>query len=441
MQISFKKHLFLLLLLPYGKPLPLRPESVPKNVEHEKGIPVVHTVERGVTDRGVKPTATTTTSTTTTTTEATTTTIAATSGQHFLNGSTFMEEQIVSLTTPVTNKTYINGSALQVWNLATATTNRTASNMAADAADAAADAEVNVVGSGSMLVALFFVNGTQGSRETGTIKIAAANVNITAENVSDGTTLLEAWNISTNFNNYTGSTIPEYFMFFFSPQPDDEKDNSGSGSHSDSNTTNIASSYNESKSNINASGDSIWIFFMANETSAGLCNASFGINATVQVNVSESQIALGRNETLLKDQTVNITRSFNQTVVLVMALQHLWSNANDKATATTKVGMPAVDVADRVNVTDRAGISGITNVSIVNSGITNSSKRIGIAQNYGAECGCDVDCGSTGVCRGGRCCNVKGQTKGCATCDQDGDCKRCHDGFFLHHFTCYDATV
>eukprot|EP00729_Bicosta_minor_P007178 gene7178-19828_t len=182
----------------------VRPESVPKNVEHEKGIPAVHTAERGVTDRGVKPTATTTTSTTTTTTEATTTTIAATPGQHFLNGSTFMEEQIVSLTTPATNETSINGSALQVWNLATATTNLTASNMAADAADAAADAEVDVVGSGSMLGALFFVNGTQGSRETGTINIAAANVNITAENVSDGTTLLEAWNISTNFNNYTG---------------------------------------------------------------------------------------------------------------------------------------------------------------------------------------------------------------------------------------------
>eukprot|EP00049_Salpingoeca_infusionum_P015486 m.301946 g.301946 ORF g.301946 m.301946 type:complete len:443 (-) comp15884_c0_seq1:139-1467(-) len=49
----------------------------------------------------------------------------------------------------------------------------------------------------------------------------------------------------------------------------------------------------------------------------------------------------------------------------------------------------------------------------------------------GAVCAFDEEC-SSGSCRGGRCCNVLGQSDGCLKCGTQGSCIQCASPFFLH---------
>ena len=56
----------------------------------------------------------------------------------------------------------------------------------------------------------------------------------------------------------------------------------------------------------------------------------------------------------------------------------------------------------------------------------------------GGQCAADSKC-SSGSCRGGRCCNVHGQTDGCEACDVSGNCLRCGEGTKLKGTVCVDA--
>ena len=57
--------------------------------------------------------------------------------------------------------------------------------------------------------------------------------------------------------------------------------------------------------------------------------------------------------------------------------------------------------------------------------------------NYGDgdTCGNDDECASE-VCRGGRCCNINGQSPGCIACDAAGDCIGCSRGYTVNSSTC-----
>lgn len=56
----------------------------------------------------------------------------------------------------------------------------------------------------------------------------------------------------------------------------------------------------------------------------------------------------------------------------------------------------------------------------------------------GDQCYVDFQCAS-GSCRGGKCCNLNGQSAGCMKCDFDGDCLRCDKDYCYKQFACVPA--
>ena len=48
---------------------------------------------------------------------------------------------------------------------------------------------------------------------------------------------------------------------------------------------------------------------------------------------------------------------------------------------------------------------------------------------------------SSGVCRGGNCCNRKGKSTGCTDCNSDGDCRTCSAGYKKSSYECFPKTA
>ena len=57
----------------------------------------------------------------------------------------------------------------------------------------------------------------------------------------------------------------------------------------------------------------------------------------------------------------------------------------------------------------------------------------------GADCSSNSGC-SSGVCKGGKCCGSKGKSKGCISCDVDGDCAVCSSPTYVRKsYQCFVA--
>lgn len=68
----------------------------------------------------------------------------------------------------------------------------------------------------------------------------------------------------------------------------------------------------------------------------------------------------------------------------------------------------------------------------VSCGVCTGTTRTG----DGGPCSVSSSC-SSGVCRGGNCCNAKGRSDGCSDCDSDGDCSICTSGYTKKSYECF----
>ena len=275
---------------------------------------------------------------------------------------------------------FLNGSTLHTWN-ASSDAGATPPHVSAGSVSVSntKNASANTV---EMLFAMVFTNDT-----------------VTNMTLNESFILLDARDVSTNYHrtaNNTGSTVPEQVVFFFLATNASEPD--------------VRDQANVTGGNLS---EPIWWFFLTNETIAELCNAS--MNGT-----AAAAAAAAANVTNAAPLLRNAS-SLNHTVVVIMALQRSLSNTLPLNSSRSK---------DAV----------LVNAATTNR--TNGTSAMAQAKNNGkdgTECSCNSMCGS-GVCRGGHCCNAKGRTKGCETCDLDGDCARCKSGYFLHHYTCYERS-